>query len=115
VDVVFAVRHVLVLAESKGRSSQARTDVDKLRSIRDGLGLDGIRQQLERQNIQVPPEVTTLVLAVAVETMDTDVLSDFAFILATDQGIEASFGPAVEVSAVDTLRQFIDYLRKNSR
>lgn len=42
VDVVFAVSHVLVLAESKGRSSESDEDIKKLRSIRNRLDLNEV-------------------------------------------------------------------------
>lgn len=63
----------------------------------------------------MPSDVTALAIAIAVETVDTNVSDDVVFLRVTEQGLEVICGQAVEPSIVEALTQTADYLLRNNK
>jgi hypothetical protein len=115
VDLIFSIKKFLFLAESKGHSKESEDDIRKLRSIKEHLNLDGINQQLNRQGITVPDEITTLVLMIAVETIDSEIPADCVFLEISENSLSVRYGSQIPTSVISALTEIELYLRKKTK
>lgn len=105
-DAIWTVEDCLFLVELKCCSSESGKDIEKLRRIRDNLGLEQIVVFLRRQGVDIEERVTQLALIIGVERVDTETPSDFTVLEVTDRGISPFFGSQIVLQVTEKVSRF---------
>jgi|GEM_PF-4928434 len=105
-DAIWVIEECLFLVELKCFSSESGKDVEKLRRIRDRLGLEQIVTFLRRQGVEIGKGVTQLVLTIGVNKVDTPIPADFIVLEVTNEGISPFFGAQVTGQAQEKTNRF---------
>jgi hypothetical protein len=105
-DAIWVIEECLFLVELKCSSSESGKDIEKLRRIRDKLGLEQIITFLRRQGVEITEQVTQLALLIGVEKVDTIIPADLTVLEVTDRGINPFFGAQVTAQTREEINRF---------